>query len=485
MTGAVSVVSFADLIFHHALTRPEKPAIILPDRVVTYDMVAQGVLRAEQRIRALAPAPGVLVCLSIESPIRQMILGAALFRLGHPVVGAAKLADIAASQLPVGLYLHGPGVPFIPGQRQAVVEDEWFAGERQALMASPSKGFTDDQQICCVALSSGTTGRPKAISLTIKAFQQWVMNYYSIIGLGSWERLLLLVGLTSSWGFSLAAHALHAGRTLVFAANPRESLHMIGVYSVDAMVATSMQLREIVQEQARAPVPTSSLRAIMTGGGLLSRSMIAEARARLCSSIVNLYGSSEAGATAFATTDRLTGVEGATGFVAPWAEVEIVDAGDNAQASGTDGIIRIRATCLGAPFPPGADNPNFRNGWFYPGDLGRIGADGLMILSGRTSDLINVGGLKLAPEIVEDTLRKHPAVTEVAVFGSMGASGIEEISVALVAGRPVAESHLVEWCAERGLPLTRIFFIDKLPMTESGKVHRELLKQQLLKPIGV
>jgi acyl-CoA synthetase (AMP-forming)/AMP-acid ligase II len=478
MTVATSVVSFADLIFHHALTRPEKPAIILPDRVATYDMMAQGILRAEQRIRALALEPGALVCLSIDSPIRQMILGATLFRLGHPVVCAGQPADVAALRLPVGVFLHGPGVSLIPGYRQAVIDEQWFAGEKRALAASPAQGFADDQNICCVSLSSGTTGRPKAISLTIKAFQQWVMNYYSTVGFGIWERLLLSVGLTSSWGLSLAAHALFAGRTLVFAGNPRECLHMIGLYGVDAMVATSVQLREIVREQTRAPVPTASLRAIMTGGGLLSRSMTAEARARLCSAIVILYGSTEAGATAFATTDQLTGVEGATGFVAPWAEVEIVDEADNKEPSDRDGIIRIRSTCQGAPYPPSSDNASFRNGWFYPGDLGRITAGGLMILSGRTSNVINVGGLKLAPEVIEDILRKHPAVTDAAAFGKMGESGIEEIFVALVANRPVADSHLVEWCAERGIPIARVIIVDELPKTESGKLHRDRIKLQ-------
>jgi acyl-coenzyme A synthetase/AMP-(fatty) acid ligase len=333
-------------------------------------------------------------------------------------------------------------------------------------------------------LSSGTTGRPKAISLTIKAFQQWIMNYYSMLGLGTWERLLLLIGLTSSWGLSLAAHALFAGRTLVFANNPRESLHMIAVYGVDAMAATSVQLSEIVRQQVREPVPCTSLRTVLTGGGLLSRSMIADARARLCSSLVNLYGSSEAGATAFATTDQLTGVEGATGFVAPWAELEVVDAAGNALPAGMDGILRIRATCQGSPYPPerAASNDSFRDGWFYPGDLGRITPDGLMILTGRTSDVINVGGLKLAPEVIEDILHRHPAVTEVAAFGAMGESGIEEISVAVVANGAVANSHLIDWCAERGLPLTHVHIVEALPKTASGKIHRDLLKRQLLKP---
>jgi len=480
MGAAAPVVSFADLIFHHALSRPEKPAIVLPDRVATYSMMAQGILRAQERLRALALKPGAPVCLSIKSPIRHMILSAALFRLGHPVVLAAHPDHVVPLGLAVVALVHDPGISLIPGQRHVVVDDEWFAGERQAAPASPPQGFADEQNICCVALSSGTTGRPKAISLTVKAFQQWVINYYSTIGLGSWERLLLSVGLSSSWGFTVAAHALFAGRTLVFAANPRESLHMIGLYGVDAMVATSVQLREMATEQTRAPVPCTSLRTILTGGGLLSLSLIAEARAKLCSSIVILYGSTEAGGTTFATADQLTAVEGGIGFVAPWAEVEIVDEAGNVLPADDEGIIRICATCQGAPYPPGADNPSFRDGWFYPGDRGRIGADGLMVLAGRTSDIINVGGLKLAPEVIEDMLRQHPAITEAAAFGALGQGGIEEIYVALIANRPISDSHLIDWCAERGVPLSRVFVVDELPKTPSGKVHRSLLKGRLM-----
>jgi acyl-coenzyme A synthetase/AMP-(fatty) acid ligase len=480
MGKPAAAFSFPDLIFHHALSRPEKPAIILPDRVATYGMLAQSILRVEERFRSLALTPGALVCLSIDSPIRQLIVGAALFRLGHPVIISAQPEAIVSLRLPVGVFLHGAGVSFIPGQRQALVDDAWFAGERRSPRASRPKGFIDDRAICLVALSSGTTGRPKAISLTVNAFQQWLMNYYSTIGLGVWDRLLLLVGLSSSWGYTMAAHSLFAGRTLLFASNPCESLHMLSVYGADAMAATSVQLREIVREQTREPLPVASLRTIVTGGGLLSRSMIADARARLCSSIVNLYGSTEAGGTAFSTVDRLMGVEGATGFIAPWAEVEIVDEAGKVLPADANGIVRIRTACQGAPYPPGADNPSFRNGWFYPGDTGCMTSEGLMVLSGRTSNIINVGGLKLAPEVIEEVVLGHPAVTEAAAFGTMGDSGIEEVCVALVASYPVADSQLAAWCAERGLPLARVFFVDRLPKTDSGKIHREQLRRQLL-----
>jgi len=198
MTVAAPVVSFADLIFHHALSRPEKPAIVLPDRVVTYSMMAQGILSAQARLRAIGLAPGALVCLSLESPIRQMIVGAALFRLCHPVLLAAHPEHVVPLRLTVAAFLHGPGISLIPGQRHVVVDDTWFAGEAPGAAASPPQGFAKESDICCVALSSGTTGRPKAISLTIKAFQQWVMNYYSTLGYGTWERLLMLVEDVSS-----------------------------------------------------------------------------------------------------------------------------------------------------------------------------------------------------------------------------------------------------------------------------------------------
>src|SRR5215470_13140331 len=105
MSGAFPVVTFVDHLFHHALTRPEKPAIVLADRVVTYDMMAQGVLRAEERIRALALAPGALVSVSLSNPIRHLVVGAALFRLGHPVISVPRPADVAVQDLPIAVFL--------------------------------------------------------------------------------------------------------------------------------------------------------------------------------------------------------------------------------------------------------------------------------------------------------------------------------------------------------------------------------------------
>ena len=100
---------------------------------------------------------------------------------------------------------------------------------------------------------------------------------------------------------------------------------------------------------------------------------------------------------------------GAVGFVAPWAEVQAVDEAGRVLPAGSDGVLRIRADCQGRPFleKGGSGDDNFRDGWFYPGDVGRVGADGMLSVLGRVSDIINAGGTKMAPELIEDAVRRQ------------------------------------------------------------------------------
>ena len=251
MRAAALADSFADRILHHSRLRPEKPAIILADRVATYAMLAQGIVRVEGRLRTFGFAPGAVIGVAIENPIRHLILVAALYRLGHPSLSIRRIADVVPLDLPISAFLHAADEKLHVGQHQIFVGDDWFAGASQPIAAAPAAGFTDDRAACRIELSSGTTGRRKAVSLSIAAVHQWLTNYYAAIGLAAWDRLLSLPGLNSSWGFTLAAHALYSGKTLAFAQSARDALNMIAVYGIDALAASTQQLSEMVREQAR------------------------------------------------------------------------------------------------------------------------------------------------------------------------------------------------------------------------------------------
>ena len=472
--------TFADDIFFQARLRPEQPAVILADRLVTFDMLAQGILRVEDRIRALGLDPGEIVGVALASPIRHLIVVAALFRLGVPSLSAETVESVLALRLPVRTYLQDAGGALTPGIRRTLVHDDWFSGPPRAIAVAP--GFAGPDALCRVDVTSGSTGLPKAISTTVGAFQRRLTIQAEAEPLGVRDRVLSLVRLSGGWGFRAAAGVVAGGGTLVFAESAREALQMVAAYRVNACIASTQQVRDLVREQKRAPIPCPSLKALLFGGGLPTRALLTEARARLCVVAIVQYGATEAGPIALAPAECLADEEGATGYALPGVAIEIVDDDDRRLPAGAAGVVRVRTPSLGRAFPPGPDDAhrNLRGGWFYPGDLGRLSEDGMLVLAGRASEVINSGGVKRAPEVIEEVVLRHPNVAEAAAFGALGADGIEEVNLAIVARAPIAERQLVDWCGERGVEVARVFTVESLPRTPLGKIRRDELKATLI-----
>jgi acyl-CoA synthetase (AMP-forming)/AMP-acid ligase II len=124
----------------------------------------------------------------------------------------------------------------------------------------------------------------------------------------------------------------------------------------------------------------------------------------------------------------------------------------------------------------------FKDGWFYPGDVGRIFPDGLVVITGRTNEVINRGGVIVAPEVIEEVLRLDPLVRDVAVVGVPNAAGIEEIWAAVVAEGPIDANAIAVRARDKlneKVP-DRILRIDAVPRNENGKVTRNALREQLI-----
>lgn len=84
------MTNFADHIVAHGLHQPGKAAIILRDRLVTYGMLLQGVLSAQQKIKARGIAGPLLAAIVIDNPVRHLIMALALARLG---IAATSLTE--------------------------------------------------------------------------------------------------------------------------------------------------------------------------------------------------------------------------------------------------------------------------------------------------------------------------------------------------------------------------------------------------------
>ncbi|MEK4059723.1 MULTISPECIES: class I adenylate-forming enzyme family protein [Paenibacillus] len=117
---------------------------------------------------------------------------------------------------------------------------------------------------------------------------------------------------------------------------------------------------------------------------------------------------------------------------------------------------------------------------YRTGDLGAIREDGCVQVSGRLRHVIQVGGVKVSPEKVEDALKSHPAVAEAVVMGKPSPGFHEQVHafIELVNPGSVREEELREYCKLCLLPVEvpkRIFILDQIPKSDTGKVQGKYL----------
>lgn len=116
---------------------------------------------------------------------------------------------------------------------------------------------------------------------------------------------------------------------------------------------------------------------------------------------------------------------------------------------------------------------------FTVGDLGRLDEEGYLFLDGRREDLVISGGVNVYPLEVEQVLREHPGVVDVAVYGVPDPEWGQRLCAAVVGTAPAEE--LAAWCRERLAPPKRPktwTFLDDLPRTLTGKVRRDVLAER-------
>ena len=119
--------------------------------------------------------------------------------------------------------------------------------------------------------------------------------------------------------------------------------------------------------------------------------------------------------------------------------------------------------------------------WFRTGDRAERDADGFFFHRGRTDDVINSSGYRIGPAEVEDVLLTHPAVAEAGVVGVPDAARGEVVGafVVLRPGARATAAELQDFVKRQTAPYKyprRVWFIDALPKTLTGKTQRNLLR---------
>ena len=295
-------------------------------------------------------------------------------------------------------------------------------------------------------------------------------------------RYLSMMGFSTLGGYQTLMTAIVLGGAVCFAGAPEDVLQVIALYHVTHLIAAPFQVRTLLESQAKSGLHFPSLRQVVLAGSHMPNSLLAEVRQQLCPNVICAYGSTELGPVAFGPAAAMRGIEGATGFVMPGQVIEIVDPNGTLRPPGEQGIVRIKSEHIDRYFVPTPEDAEiFKDGYFYPGDLGIISPDGRLALQGRVTEVINISGIKVPAGPIEETLQAKFGASGACVFSTSRADGEEILHVVFESPQRFEPAEVV--AVLRGLlPGTcrgRTHYVDDLPRNDMGKIRRDVLKAQL------
>lgn len=360
-----------------------------------------------------------------------------------------------------------------------------LAGEGSAPTSVTTTPRREDDT-ALLLLTSGTTGKPKAVMETLPHCWAKMQFFADAFSPAPDDVHLLYLPMGHVFGLRLALLALLSGGRLVLMErfSPREALRLVTKERVTVLPGMPTHLQLLISCLDPSLHEVASLRWAISAAAALPRLLAEQVYARLGVEVLFVYGCSEGFTTLTTARDEiLRGSVGSTVFAgppgtAPAGTVTIVDPESHAPLPvGSTGEIVFGAR---QPVRYWHDPEVASSGWYHTGDLGRMDEEGRVYIVGRLKELLNRGGLKVAPGEIESALARHPGVSDAAVIATPDPVLGEAICACVVAANGVTPSladvrtFLAQSLARHKLP-DELCTLDGIPRTKIGKVDRTAL----------
>ena len=347
--------------------------------------------------------------------------------------------------------------------------------------------------------TSGTTGKPKGVCITVTNIAAMVLGYFADIDtVHTSDAALYAAPMSHGAGLYNFMHVIRGARHVVPESggfDPAEILSLAPQLGDVHMFAAPTMVRRLVSEAAARGVSGEGIRRIIYGGGPMYQADIIEAVQVMGPRFAQIYGQGESPMTISALPRDLVADRchpdwrarlGSVGRAFSHMQLRIADQQGSSLPPGEMGEILVRgpAVMRGYWRTPEASAKALRGGWLWTGDMGTMDEAGFITLRDRTKDVIISGGTNIYPREVEEALLTHPQVHEVAVVGRPHPDWGEEVVAFVVTdpGNPpdtaTLEAHCLDSIARFKRPKEYVFTA-ALPKNNYGKVLKTTLRAQL------
>jgi acyl-CoA synthetase (AMP-forming)/AMP-acid ligase II len=481
---------------------PDRTAVVLPEQQlrVSYRSLRNQVEAAAAALGAAGVQRTDRVGLALPNGLPAIVC-----TLAAAIAGTAAPLNHAYREDEFRFYFEDAGIRTLilpaggcaeaqraAGSRIRILAADLDASGRVSLAGANGRRGVDIPASDAVALllhTSGSTGTPKRVPLTHAHLTTSAGNVARTYALGPEDVTLCVMPLFHVHGLVASLLAtLATGGTIVvpssfnalsFWRTARE--HDITWYSAVPTIH-QLLLRRAAGASSRSTT-APRLRFIRSCSAALSPATMHTLEAAFGAPLLEAYGMTEAAhqiaSNPLPPAPRKPGTVGRGTHV----HIGVVDEQGRHLPPGQQGEIVVRGPNVIRAYEndPAATARSFIGEWFKTGDEGYVDADGYLTLVGRRSEQINRGGEKIAPREIDELLLEHATVAEAVCFAVPHEIWGQEVHAAVVAGG-ASEAELLAFCRERLSEYKcpkRIYIVDAIPRTATGKIQRRLVAQAL------
>jgi acyl-CoA synthetase (AMP-forming)/AMP-acid ligase II len=489
-------VNVADQLTRTAWRVPDKEAVVDGERRLTYRELNDEVNRVANTLAARGYERGDAMVLIAGNSAEFLVAYYALAKIGVVSVpinllwGQSEVAYVIEHCKPKGAIVEPMFAPIVAGSGLEVFETPLRELANVASAAEPD-AYVEDRDPLSYMYTSGTTSAPKGVVQSHLAVYVETLTAAARVGVDDEWRIGLFMPLFHTAALNaLAATCLMRGGTLFLMRgfDPEALLQAIERERLTYFLGLPMMLRAVMDHPRFAETDLSSLTLVGYAMAPMPDEDLKRAIAGFGCELTLGFGQTEMAplTTVFRPEDQLR-YAGSVGTQIENVQTAIMDEQGNLLPAGRTGEIVYRSPQAMTEYlhNPEATAEAFAHGWFHSGDIGHMDENGVLWFEDRKKDVIKTGGENVASIEVERALYDaEPRILECVVVGLPDDRWGEAIT-AVVTPRPgetLTEDEVIAAAKTRlsGFKVPKqVVFTAELPRTSTGKVQKNVLREQL------
>lgn len=344
------------------------------------------------------------------------------------------------------------------------------------------ESYPAEESILRLASTSGSTGSPKWVVISVSAQRERIIESRIRIGQRNSEAYLFISG-PSAWFARFWGAALNQS-VLCLDHDAKQVLDFLIQNPNSNLYASPDQILFFIKE-VKKNIAKVQINDIVIVGGSISDELYKDA-SLIANRILIQYASTECGHTTQNTYQPIDDGSFVYGQTKDDIKIQIRSPSGAILPPGIMGDVWIKTNYMANGYIDLSTGniSNFTNNWFFSGDQGSINDSGYFIYHGRHGDVVNVRGIKFGLQQIDNFFSNQPGIADAAAFLVTGEMGLDEVWVAVVLDNPIdgkaLEREALEKLGYHRAP-SRVVQVRAIPRTVSGKIRRQEMSNMIKK----